>query len=517
MTDIEPLIRDDLETLAPLPPSLRPDWDDVLARVEVRPGTAPVPQRRPKRFWLIVAVVVLACAVAAPALALLFGLIGRTDVPFVGHRAPFVIKRDFYNLSLIGPPLGGLGESGAKTIPGEAREVGSFTFVGRPYVLYVVPTTHGGFCWLFEGLAGGDCARTGTSTAVAGAGDVNPSALVYGTALKPVYPCPCTSGVQTEGRLVPSAFIGAILAPDAESLLIRYTNGATQRVPFVYVSKPINAGFFLADIPSGHETPTTQPDALLLLNANGKLIAERSVPSNFGQGIGGSLEGPAGTRPPFARVLIPSTPVKHATGDGVTVDIGSNGAVTFHLAGISARTRALIGPTADYGCFKFIPYYETTPYGPNFKEATASTVTIPGLVAKPPVDGCEIEGGYGHVWPDQNHSHAAVEIALTPRAQRFFQDRAAARDLALFLNSRTMQTIIKTNSHPAAAIAKRYGAAITRLPSPTRRLPAGRIGYTTTATTTTYIEYGTTGERFYVQTADGRVTHTNVDALAYVK
>jgi hypothetical protein len=50
-----------------------------------------------------------------------------------------------------------------------------------------------------------------------------------------------------------------------------------------------------------------------------------------------------------------------------------------------------------------------------------------------PVDGCEVQEGYGHVWPDPHGYHSAVEIAFTPQARRFFADRAAARKLALFV------------------------------------------------------------------------------------
>ena len=238
-------------------------------------------------------------------------------------------------------------------------------------------------------------------------------------------------------------------------------------------------------------------------------------------GKGGSLVTPPETalpttqRPP--QPVSPSRPITSARKDGVTVDIGSNGVVVFHLAGITSATRALISPTAGYGCFKFIPYHETAPYELTYGKTTTATVTIPDTGVKPPFDGCEIEGGYGHLWPDRNHSHAAVEIALTSRGRRFFQNRAAAHDLALFLNSNTMQAITKTNGATADAIAKHYDAAITRLPTPTSTLPADKIGYTTQNTETTYIEYSTTGRRYYVQYTHGRITRTNIDTLARVK
>ena len=44
-----------------------------------------------------------------------------------------------------------------------------------------------------------------------------------------------------------------------------------------------------------------------------------------------------------------------------------------------------------------------------------------------PWDGCEIQGGYGHLWPDRNDSHSAVEIPLTKKGRRFFEVLSATQ------------------------------------------------------------------------------------------
>jgi hypothetical protein len=532
------------------------DWDEIVRRAA---GPAPSPEsyrpaatrsrRWTRRRYLLAAAVtaVAATLIATPAFgvrSLILDLFDRTNLPFTGQRAPFVVRHQFYDLSLMPHAALGIGFGVGSTVkvrPGETREVRTFTVDGRSTVLYVAPTTNGGYCWSFTLFAGG-CARTGAPPLPGNSGELDPSALNYSIQLKQGPPCPC-AGIPlhssrkpklpigqrtvtlhfTNYQKVPTALIGSILNPNAESLLIQYADGTSQRVPFVYVGKPINAGFFVAPVPSGHETPSTSIKALVLLNAAGKVIARRLVDSHLLHlvGKGSELITPPETALPTGHQLpqaaSPSRPITSTRKDGVTVDIGSNGVVVFHLAGISSATRALIGSKAGYGCFKFIPYHETMPYELTPGKTTTATVTIPDTGVKPPFDGCEIKGSYGHLWPDHNHSHAAVEIALTPRGQRFFQNRAAALDLALFLNSKTMQAITKTNGATATEIAKRYGTAITRLPTPTSTLPADKIGYTTQNTETTYIEYSTTGQRFYVQYTHGRITRTNIDTLARVK
>jgi hypothetical protein len=97
-----------------------------------------------------------------------------------------------------------------------------------------------------------------------------------------------------------------------------------------------------------------------------------------------------------------------------------------------------------------------------------------------------------------------VEIPLTPRGRRFFADRAAARDLALFVRSRRMQQIRKLDG---AAFERALRSAYPRL---------GRIQYTLTSRGVTFTETSSTGKRFEVVVRDGRIVRQNLKPYAVV-
>ena len=87
----------------------RGDWDDVLRRAENAARlTAPRRRlRRPSRrvlAWGVAVASLLVIFFATPAFGLLRNWIGRKDVPFTGKTAPFVVKRNFADMSIGSPP-----------------------------------------------------------------------------------------------------------------------------------------------------------------------------------------------------------------------------------------------------------------------------------------------------------------------------------------------------------------------------------------------------------------------------
>ena len=58
---------------------------------------------------------------------------------------------------------------------------------------------------------------------------------------------------------------GEILVENAQVLQVEYEDGSKTPIPFIFVSKPIAAGFFLYAIPSGHERPGTRVRAVSVL------------------------------------------------------------------------------------------------------------------------------------------------------------------------------------------------------------------------------------------------------------
>jgi hypothetical protein len=222
------------------------------------------------------------------------------------------------------------------------------------------------------------------------------------------------------------------------------------------------------------------------------------------------------TRSP--RLPAPTPPFQRAEAGGVTVVAGHNGVVVFDTSHATPAVRALIsGRGVGYGCFKRIPY-NSEPVDLTFVRTTLDRVAIRQQgVMSPPFLGCDIQGSYGHLWPDRNHSHSAFEVAFTPAGRRFLADRAAARDLALFVRSRSMHSIRKLSGDALGkAVRGRYGAQIVRLSSAASSLPPNRIGYATNGATTTFVERSPTGRRFYVRATDGRIRGENVRPLAFV-
>jgi hypothetical protein len=183
----------------------------------------------------------------------------------------------------------------------------------------------------------------------------------------------------------------------------------------------------------------------------------------------------------------PSPPFQRGRAGGVSVTVGSNRIAVFDTTRATRTVRMLIRG-ASYGCFRFMRFHEETPFSamvsPNAMRGNA--ILLNGLA--PPYDGCEIQGAYGQAWPDRNRSHSAVEIAFTARGRAFFADRAAARDLGLFVTSRA-----HTLTRP-------------------RRISVRRVG-----DATTYTERSTTGRRFFVVVRAGKVIDQNVRSLAAVR
>jgi hypothetical protein len=193
--------------------------------------------------------------------------------------------------------------------------------------------------------------------------------------------------------------------------------------------------------------------------------------------------------------------------DGVTVQAGANGVVEFRNTGVSKSLATLLRGSVTYGCF--------TGSGSGGYKSTFGDTRFFQFVH--PLDRCEIEAGYGRLWPDRLHSHAAVEIAFTPAGRAYFADRAAARDLALFTRTELTQAIReKSGTAFNTAISARYGRSVVHLASPTAPIGANRIGYTPTADGVTLVERSSTGKRFSVHLERGYVTHQNLRPYTFL-
>jgi hypothetical protein len=374
-----------LDLLVPEPAQAFGDWDDVLARAGVR-------RRRNTRLPIVAAAaaVVLVVLSASPALGILTRLIGRIDVPFTGKpNAPTRIQRQFFDMSVAAPP-----GMGPQAIASQTRRVG----VLGGHALYVAPTKGGGYCFEFErGIGGCSTARA-----------PRPLSTTWSFSQR--------RGGPAEIRAV----AGEVHSPRVRSLRLDYADGTTQELSFIWVSKPIDAGFFLQHLTTSHGSVK----AIVALDAAGRVVdSDTSV-------VGPVRVPPhAGTPrqlPPPKPYPAPTAPLQQGSAPGITVVVGANGVAEF-------RTSNPKYVHASWGCLKFMRYHQVVPFelGTAPQTHRAGRIRLGGLPL--PVDGCEVQEGYGHVWPDPHGYHSAVEIAFTARTRRFFADRAAARELALFV------------------------------------------------------------------------------------
>jgi hypothetical protein len=140
-------------------------------------------------------------------------------------------------------------------IAARARRIATLYFGGHDRVLLVVPTKAGGFCTSLSGPYGGaGCSPLSTPRA-------HPGVLEPGG---------------TGDASGPILFHGYFTVPNAARLRVIYQDGSTATIPFAWVGKPINAGFFVYDL-AAHRRPGHRPTALSLLNSQGKQLYSQRI------------------------------------------------------------------------------------------------------------------------------------------------------------------------------------------------------------------------------------------------
>jgi hypothetical protein len=213
------------------------DWLEV-ARL-ARPG------RRTRTRLGLLAAAVAAVVVAAPA----FGFGGDVFRFFQsGEPAPPRIERSFGRLDAGAPP-------GFRTgvVAKETRKI----VLPGGVALWIAPTTRGGFCVFVEG-GGGQCDAMRAL-------DFWPAFSIGGKFT--------TAGVIDSG---PVLIDGWTTLKEAASVEIRFEDGHSETIPVVWISAPIDAGFF------GHRVPASQwrvghrPVLLILRDASGNELRRDS-------------------------------------------------------------------------------------------------------------------------------------------------------------------------------------------------------------------------------------------------
>jgi hypothetical protein len=206
-----------------------------------------LPARLWRRRWIVVAAVVaLAALVAAPAL----GLHGQFVHFFESEPAPSPVRLEFARMDVGAPP-------GMETnvIAGETRRVMSARIDGKQHVLYVAPTPKGGFCLEWTDASGGCWADRA---------EYERKGLLIG-------------GEWSVDEHGPVEFVphvsGEVIAPGTDRVQVEYEDGTADDVDLVWVSKPVDAGFFFFSIPREHRVAGRRAIGLVALNEDGDAIA----------------------------------------------------------------------------------------------------------------------------------------------------------------------------------------------------------------------------------------------------
>ena len=230
---------------------------------------------------------------------------------------------------------------------------------------------------------------------------------------------------------------------------------------------------------------------------------------------GAFLAGVAGATPPL----------QHGSAQGVRVDVYRSGTAVFDLRRIAPTPRRLLTGRSGllFGCLKATVrrgLWRTSEY--TLSGRFRRQLVFRYGKFKGPYDGCELGGLYGHRWDDAFGTRNAVEIWLTVRGRHFFNDRAAARDLAYFVRSpRGQQIRLSDDPLPALqALVQRYRVRrrFTELRSANGRAPEDAIGFWIGAKTIVFTTTSSTKRRFYVNALRGtlKLPAHNLGDLALV-
>lgn len=238
MLDAEPLILEELRRLAP-PDSAVPAWEEIVRR-----AAGARRRQSPGRLALYALAAVLVVWLAAPA----FGIQPPFLDFFSSKAAPRRVMHSFEVMNVTAPR-----GMGPKVIAGQTRRVTVYRLRdGKQFPLFVAPRRGGGFCFQFG--YGGGCAARANAGPHDQPGDLN--ARLIGL-----------------GRYGSHVFAGYVYDQRIAHLQVRFADGSSADVPLLWVSPPIDAGFFLYDLTDGERAPARAPTAVLALDAKGNVLA----------------------------------------------------------------------------------------------------------------------------------------------------------------------------------------------------------------------------------------------------
>lgn len=202
-----------------------------------------------RRRWMAVVAATIGLLIAAPVVALTTGVIEFDKAP----RVSVDRQLRFNELVAEGAPP----KMDPQVVPFSARYLSSFRRGAETVDLWVAPTHRGGFCYSFTNFTSG-CRATRTV-------DIRSVPISPGEYKSWLIDL---TTYRVDNNVSPSTLAGNVLAAPSSRLFANYANGQKVEIPVTWISAPINAGFFFAEIGAD-----SQVHALEVEDEHGKLIA----------------------------------------------------------------------------------------------------------------------------------------------------------------------------------------------------------------------------------------------------
>jgi hypothetical protein len=235
---------------------------------------------------------------------------------------------------------------------------------------------------------------------------------------------------------------------------------------------------------------------------------------------------PPAPPPPRKTPLAGERPLQRGRSEDASVEVYRSGAVVFRMVP-GSRAARLAGPY--FGCVKFTtidgrryPVWEGGGAGnlaPTGVKLQATTRGGGPSLVDAPFDGCEVQGSFGRRWNDPRGVRSPVEIPLTSTGRHYFDRRAAARDLALFVRSpriAKLRRLLRQNhtaSLPRAAdITSGLPNRVIALPEAGGRPDGEQIGLWTDGRRLIAAR-SVGGNRLFIEIENGRIARDNLDRL----
>jgi hypothetical protein len=203
---------------------------------------APASRFRRRPLLVVAMALLLLAAIVAPALAFRAQIV---DFFTASHASKNVVV-DFKQLQVEQRIAD---RAFPAVLSGRARRITNGRVNGTRSVLYVAPTKNGGFCAFWSPNEAPRCyAHPSKRGGLPKLGGLRFAEMTYSAMNPPL-------GVDT---------VSGVVYARGAAVELRYANGTETAIPYVWVTAPINAGFFIYGVPSNQRVGNARPVALIV-------------------------------------------------------------------------------------------------------------------------------------------------------------------------------------------------------------------------------------------------------------